>query len=61
MSSFSDKYFDALIEIAEDEMQKTKLKHLPIIDFKFVCCVFVWYYVLKEINVASKRLQDHQK
>ena len=51
------------IELPVSSVKATKNKSefrtlLQKIDFKFVCCLIIWYDVLSQIEITSKSLQD---
>lgn len=57
---------EALMEIEEEDSDKdsrevAKSIASNITNFKFVCCLVVWYDILREINYASKHLQSAEK
>jgi len=62
------KIYSALIEISQDDTLvnssgvKSRAEAIGIINkflnFKFLCCLVVWYDILFEINITSKMLQS---
>ncbi|XP_048514949.1 zinc finger MYM-type protein 1-like [Athalia rosae] len=56
--------YDALVEISLDEKNNNALKYeakclaQSIANFKFICCVIIWFDIPNKVNVASKLLQN---